>query len=576
MMIYWLIFVVTSLNLLSIKGNAIDGPSNCTNFKKIYQQLTTLDEQNAFLDQIKRECGNLPAYKYCGKPTLNKLRMQFQQNTYFHHDFYLNVRMLDHSYQENQCLGLIMEMDYYVLNGTRIVKKQLITKELMNDYRREVGKDYLIDYNTTFTFQIVQIPTGWKAVVSRTTLTKCESFMWMVLDTHKEAGPLAYYDPKKCTSKYAKKLRSNQTDGEPFKYEDMKIAVFEHCKRSAYEAPPTRSTTVLPTRSTTVLPTRSTTVGGDLTETAENPTETAENSHLVVATSIVAGVATASAILLLALLLFRKRGCTRLLNPLLHSYNIENPVQNPNILLINQPGCLVLKEIVEKLSLYLKSHGANVKVMLEDDGHEIDVNGGIQAFLTRNISQHHFVLMLFSKNFEGLQHRHKKILHTSSHLIEGLITLNEKNMNTHLCALFLENSDTRLIPQNLSALKMSRFNIPRDLGNLSQSLIKPDVSQLDRHLHENKHLFKKELCSLLKEYRQDPHDDCKTHLCEKGKIVDPSNGAAFSEVWTITTNQMQKLDIDENAIEICDHDNLQHLPDVDPESRCRDWDVENC
>eukprot|EP00111_Clytia_hemisphaerica_P022418 TCONS_00065892-protein len=489
MMIYWLILVVTSFHLFSIKANAIDGPSNCTNFKNIFQRLITLDDKNAFLDEIKRECGNLATYKYCGKPILNKLRMGYQQNTSFQHDFYLNVRMLDHSYQENQCLGLIMEMDY-VFNGTRIVKKQLITKELMKEYRREVGKDYLIDYNTTFTFQIVQIPTGWKAVVSRTTLTKCVSFMWMVYGEHKEAGSHAYYDPKKCiTSKpteYAEKLCSNQTDGGPLKYQDMKKAVFEHCKRST----------------TTTLQ------GGGVTT---------ENAQVVVI-SIVAGVVTAIAIIVLAFVLFRKRGCTRLLKSSRHVYNIENAVENPNILLINQPGCLVLKEIVEKLSLYLKSHGANVKVMLENDGHEIDLEGGISTFLARNISQHHFVLMLFSKNFEGSQHRHREVFDKSSHLIESF-TCKEANMNIHLCALFLENIDTRLIPQNLLALKMSRFNMPRDLGNLSQSLIKPDVSQLDRHLHENKHLFKKELCSLLKEYKQDSHDDCKTHLCEKVRSV---------------------------------------------------------
>ena len=77
------------------------------------------------------------------------------------------------------------------------------------------------------------------------------------------------------------------------------------------------------------------------------------------------------------------------------------PVENPNILLINQPGCLVLQEIVEKLSIYLKSHGANVKIMFENDGLEIDHYGGVSTYLTRNVPEHHFVLMLFTDTFKG-------------------------------------------------------------------------------------------------------------------------------------------------------------------------------
>ena len=42
----------------------------------------------------------------------------------------------------------------------------------MEDFRREVGKDYLVDYNTPFTFRIIQIPTGWNAVIKSTTLSK--------------------------------------------------------------------------------------------------------------------------------------------------------------------------------------------------------------------------------------------------------------------------------------------------------------------------------------------------------------------------------------------------------------------
>ena len=52
-----------------------------------------------FLDEIVKECRNLKEYKNCGKPTLNTFQMTFQQGKEFYHDFYLNVRFLDPSYQ---------------------------------------------------------------------------------------------------------------------------------------------------------------------------------------------------------------------------------------------------------------------------------------------------------------------------------------------------------------------------------------------------------------------------------------------------------------------------------------------